>query len=173
MSKINFIINKRRILLLFFFILFILLFIFSGNKNNKNWNFKEPQEENIIEIKKELSILDSVYSYIFDLRLEHPRVVIAQCIEESGWFKGKIFKEANNCLGMKVPNNRPTLVKGVLYGHGKFDSWKDCLCDYAIWQSIYARGKTENEYFAYLDRVYAEKGGYSDRLKKIIKDNNF
>ena len=41
--------------------------------------------------------------------------------------------------------------------------------DYAIWQSIYARGKTADEYLAYLDTVYAEMKGYSNLLRKIIE----
>ena len=97
---------------------------------------------------------------------------MAQCIEESGHFKSKLFLEGNNLIGMKVPSIRPTLAKSVLYSHAKFNSWKECLADYAIWQQIYVRNKSENEYFEYLDKVYAEKKGYSDRLKEIIKRYN-
>lgn len=116
-----------------------------------------------------ISIVDSVYSCIFELRIEHPDIVMAQCIEESGCFTSALFKEGNNCTGMRVPAQRPTLVKGSLYNHARFDSWRECIADYAIWQSIFARGLTRDAYFAYLDRVYAERKGYSERLKNIIK----
>lgn len=115
-----------------------------------------------------ISFADSVYTYIFTLRLEHPDIVMAQCIEESGSFASPLFKQGNNCTGMKVPSQRPTLAVGVLYGHARFNSWKDCLNDYALWQCIYGRGLTKDAYYALLDRVYAEKGGYSNRLKNII-----
>lgn len=115
------------------------------------------------------TIADSVFTYIFLLRLEHPRIVMAQCIEESGNFTSLSFRNGHNCTGMKVPSRRPTLAVGTLYYHARFNSWQECLMDYAIWQSIYARGKTADEYLAYLDTVYAEKKGYSNRLRKIIE----
>jgi hypothetical protein len=115
------------------------------------------------------TVADSVFTYIFLMRLEHPDIVMAQCIEESGNFSSPLFLHGHNCTGMRVPAQRPTLALGMLYNHARFRSWKDCIADYAIWQSIYARGLSKDDYFAYLDRVYAEKKGYSGRLKNIIK----
>lgn len=115
------------------------------------------------------TVADSVFTYIFLMRLEHPDIVMAQCIEESGNFSSPLFLHGHNCTGMRVPAQRPTLALGMLYNHARFRSWKDCIADYAIWQSIYARGFSKDDYFAYLDRVYAEKKGYSGRLKNIIK----
>lgn len=124
------------------------------------------------ERRIELSLEDDVYSYIFALRIEHPDIVFAQCIEESGNFKSQLFLQGNNCLGMKVPSLRPTKAVGAIYGHARFQSWKDCIADYAIWQSVTARRLSRDEYFALLDRIYAEKEGYSNRLKAIIKKNS-
>lgn len=172
----NFIVkNKKYLLYLLGLILVIIAIHFyfnwgGENKISKNEDIEDTETE--IYNKEEIAIFDSVYSFIFELRLENPRIVMAQCIEESGHFKSKLFLEGNNCIGMKVPSQRPTLAKSVLYSHAKFNSWKECLMDYAIWQQIYARGKNEDEYFKYLDRVYAEKSEYSTRLKNIIKENN-
>lgn len=152
---------------------FLSVIIFSYISNNYTIKSKtEIKNIECINKKDTISIQDSVYSFIFELRLNHSKIVMAQCIEESGHFKSKLFLEGNNLIGMKVPNNRPTLAKSVLYSHAKFNSWKECLIDYVIWQQIYARNKSENEYFEYLDKVYAEKKGYSDRLKEIIKRYN-
>lgn len=115
------------------------------------------------------TVADSVFTYIFLMRLEHPDIVMAQCIEESGNFNSPLFKHGHNCTGMRVPAQRPTLALGMLYNHARFRSWQDCITDYAIWQSMYAKGLSRDDYFAYLDRVYAEKKGYSTRLKKIIE----
>lgn len=115
------------------------------------------------------TFFDEVYDYIFKLRLDHPDIVMAQCIEESGTFTSKLFREGHNCLGMKVPSTRPTLAVGTMMGHARFNSWHDCITDYAIWQSTFCRRFTRDEYFAYLDRIYAEKKGYSGRLKAIIQ----
>lgn len=130
---------------------------------------EEPKAEIQEDINRE--IFDEVYDYIFQLRIDHPDIVMAQCIEESGRFTSKLFKEGHNCLGMKVPGSRPTLAVGTMMGHARFNSWKECIADYAIWQSTFARHLSKEEYFHYLDKVYAEKKGYSERLKCIIESN--
>ena len=131
--------------------------------SNQTWrNFVKSLEEFDQPVK-------SAGDYILKLRLDHPDIVMAQCIEESGTFTSKLFREGHNCLGMKVPSTRPTLAVGTMMGHARFNSWHDCITDYAIWQSTFCRRFTRDEYFAYLDRVYAEKKGYSGRLKAIIQ----
>lgn len=112
---------------------------------------------------------EAIFDYIFQMRIDHPTIVMAQCIEESGHFHSELFVKAHNCLGMKVPGSRPTHAVGVYKGHARFKNWHDCIADYAIWQSIYGRNMSETEYYALLDRIYAEKQGYSTRLKNIIK----
>lgn len=112
---------------------------------------------------------EAIFDYIFQMRIDHPTIVMAQCIEESGNFHSELFMKAHNCLGMKVPGSRPTHAVGVYKGHARFKNWHDCIADYAIWQSIYGRNMSETEYYALLDRIYAEKQGYSTRLKNIIK----
>lgn len=113
-----------------------------------------------------------VYDLIFQLRLEHPDIVMAQTIEESGHYSSALHIEGNNCTGMRVPSARPTTAVGTLYGHARYESVRDCIVDYALWQSSYAKGLTRDEYFALLDRTYAAKEGYSDRLRRIIHDNS-
>ena len=115
---------------------------------------------------------DEVYSYILQLNIEHPDIVMAQCILESGNFTSDIYKKANNCLGMKVPKSRPTVCIGMYSSHARYKSWQECIIDYALWQSSYARGLTENEYFHYLDRVYSKTNEYSKLLKRIMKSKN-
>lgn len=117
-------------------------------------------------------IMESVYDRIFQLRLDHPDIVMAQCILESGEFTSDLFKEGNNCLGMKVPGQRPTFAVGVCRGHARFKSWHDCIADYALWQSAYGRGLSDDAYLALLDRIYAEDGSYTAKLKSIIRKYN-
>lgn len=117
-------------------------------------------------------IMESVYDRIFQLRLDHPDIVMAQCILESGEFTSDLFKEGNNCLGMKVPGQRPTFAVGVYRNHAKFRSWHDCIADYALWQSAYGRGLSDDAYLALLDRIYAEDGSYAGKLKSIIRKYN-
>lgn len=114
-------------------------------------------------------LMESVYDRIFQLRLEHPDIVMAQCILESGEFTSDIFINGNNCLGMKVPGQRPTFAVGVYRNHARFRSWHDCIADYALWQSVYGRGLSDDAYLALLDRIYAEDGSYARKLKSIIR----
>lgn len=117
-------------------------------------------------------VYTQVYDLIFELRLDHPDIVMAQAIEESGHFRSTLFTQGNNCLGMKVPYTRPTTAVGTLEGHARYASVRDCILDYALWQSSFARGLSRDEYLALLDRTYAAKGGYSDRLRRIIRDSS-
>lgn len=117
-------------------------------------------------------VYTQVYDLIFELRLDHPDIVMAQAIEESGHFRSTLFTEGHNCLGMKVPYTRPTTAVGTLEGHARYASVRDCILDYALWQSSFARGLSRDEYLALLDRTYAAKEGYSDRLRRIILDNS-
>ena len=86
----------------------------------------EYAEEQAVEPIPE-TLFDEVYDYIFKLRIDHPDIVMAQCIEESGGFTSKLFVEGHNCLGMKVPRSRPTLAVGIMLGHARFNSWRECV----------------------------------------------
>ena len=48
------------------------------------------------------TLQDSVYGAIYALRIQHPDIVMAQCIEESGHFTSRLFINGHNCTGMKV-----------------------------------------------------------------------
>jgi hypothetical protein len=107
---------------------------------------------------------------ILALNIKFPHIVLAQAKLESGHFKSKIFKENNNFFGMKVARCRPTTNKGEQNGHAYFDTWKDCLVDYAFYQAAYLHDiKTEDQYLAYLKANYAEDPNYFTKLLNLIK----
>ncbi len=108
--------------------------------------------------------------FILELNIRFPHIILAQAKLESGYFKSRMFRENNNFFGMKVAKRRPTTNKGEQYGHAYFDSWKDCVVDYAFYQAAYLNDlKTEEQYFAYLGANYAEDPTYVEKLKKIIR----
>lgn len=115
------------------------------------------------------SLEDEIYSTIFQLRIEHPEIVFAQCILESGRFSSQLFLKGNNCLGMMLSKVRPSVAIGVYLGHAQYEHWRDCLIDYALWQTAYARGLSSDEYLKYLDKVYAEDSLYSKKLRYIMR----
>ena len=100
------------------------------------------------------------------LNLKFPHIVFAQAVKESN-FNSTIFNENNNMFGMKVAKSRPTTSTGTNRNHATFDTWRDCLIDYSLYQAAYLRNvKTEDQYYQYL-RSYAEDPNYSVSVKKI------
>lgn len=112
---------------------------------------------------------DHLLELIFEIKLEHPYIVIAQAILESGNYQSQIFRENNNLFGMKMPYRRSTLAVGINKGHAVFKSWKHSVYDYGLYQMAYMRGMSENEYLDSLNRTYAEDGKYKDKLLTILK----
>jgi hypothetical protein len=150
--------------------IFLLINIFIMNKF---WGISDDTDikENIehIEIKDTVCFKDQVLSYIFELRLEHPYVVYAQALEETGRFNSTIFRENNNLFGMKMAWNRATTAIGINRGHAVYKNWKHSVIDYALFQSSYMRGLTRDEYINKLSRMYAENELYKNNLLKIIE----
>lgn len=129
---------------------------------------KSYENENVV--KDTLSFQDSVLNFIFNLRLEHPYIVYAQALEESGRFTSVIFRENNNLFGMKMPEKRTTIAIGINKGHAVYGTWQDSVIDYALWQSSYMRGLSEIDYLIKLRNTYAKSVNYDERIK-IIKES--
>ena len=138
---------------------FVLCFVQTGLYNQKN-SFQSTK------IKDTLDFKDSVLNYIFELRLDHPYIVYSQAIIESGNFTSNIWKENNNMFGMKMPERRSTLAIGINKGHAVYRNWKECIIDYALFQSSYLRGLTEEEYFIKIGNSYAEDGSYEKKIRE-------
>jgi hypothetical protein len=107
--------------------------------------------------------------YLVELNVRFPHIVYAQARLESGNFKSTIFLENNNLFGMKVARRRPTTNKGENRGHAYFNSWRECVVDYAFYQAAYLNEiKTESQYLQYLKENYAENPQYYDRVKELM-----
>jgi uncharacterized FlgJ-related protein len=110
---------------------------------------------------------------INQLNFRYPHIILAQAKLESGHFKSTIFLENNNLFGMREAKLRVNLAKGTNREHAYYDSWQECVYDYALYYSTYLSDiKTEGEYFEYLRQNYAEDKTYIQRLKQIIKKQN-
>jgi uncharacterized FlgJ-related protein len=123
------------------------------------------REENVFSKEK-------LKEYILQLNIKFPQIVLAQAELESGNFTSPIFKENHNFFGMKCAKLRPTTNKGENKGHAYFDTWRDCVVDYAFYSAAYLNEiKTEAEYLDYLRQNYAEDPNYVDKLKQIMDRN--
>ena len=75
-------------------------------------------------------------------------------------------------LGMKEAKQRLTTAKGTNLNHAYYDNWKDCVVDRLLYDAIYLNDLSRADYLKYLDRVYAEAGGYDTLIIKVIESNN-
>ena len=106
---------------------------------------------------------------IKQLNLNYPYIIYAQAMLESGNFTSKIFKENNNMFGMKQARVRINLAKSTQYNHAYFETWEDCLLDFAFHRATYfSKLKTEQDYYNYLGKYYAEDPSYVGKLKSMV-----
>lgn len=114
----------------------------------------------------------SVESYkqsLKDLNIKYPRVVFAQALIESGNFKSAIFRENNNSLGMKEAKIRPSTNIGTNRNHAVYNTWRDCVTDYALWQSYHLKNiHSEEEYIQLLGSIYATSPEYVQTIRKNL-----
>ena len=124
-----------------------------------------------IVIRPDLSIPlteNNLRKEIQSLNMKYEDVIIQQYKLESDYGKSNIYKQNKNFLGMKQAKLRPTTALGTQNGHAYYNSWQDCLRDYAMWQLQNTRNiRNESEYYQLLDRIYAEAGHYVETLKKL------
>jgi uncharacterized FlgJ-related protein len=146
----------------------LLVFGFTSNPANKVQNLS--QEEKLIVIREYNGFSEQkLIEKIGQLNFRYPHIILAQAKLESGHFKSTIFLENNNMFGMKEAKLRANLAKGTNRGHAYYNTWQDCILDYALYYSTYLSDiRTEGEYFEYLRQNYAEDPTYVQRLKQII-----
>lgn len=114
-----------------------------------------------------------LYLEIIENNIKHPDIVLAQAILETGYLTSQVFIENNNLFGMRFPERRPTVALSENRGYSVYNCWVDSVKDYKLFQEFLFRKKekTRDEYFDYLNRVYAEDPNYVPYLKKVIEDN--
>lgn len=156
---------------------FLLLGATSVVKINKTFE-KIPV---IIGSSKEDCNSDNVKKVIKELRIKFPDIVWAQTQIESAGYTSELAINFNNITGMEWSTGRPTTSKNVGNRFAYYSCFRDCLVDYAIWQTFCTRRDISREdYFKLLDRVYCpsnleeNKGPlYSERIKDYLKKHRY
>ncbi len=105
-----------------------------------------------------------VWDIIQVLPIQHKDIVFNQAKIESGNFTSKIFQEQNNTFGMRCPKQRPTTSIGCNKGYAVYETVYYSVVDYWIWQQIFAKNKSREQYLAYLSRVYATDKNYINKI---------
>ena len=165
-EKTNTLLKYRVIIGVLILSVFILSFV-AGKKP-----IKEYIETEIV-IKTEEVKEKEIFDRIDELPFKYPDIVKAQAIIETSHFKSAVFLNNNNIFGMRLARKRITLADGDNLMHATFKSLEDSLIDRLLYESKYMSGLSKEEYYAFLDRLYAEGEGYSNKLKQIIKNNKF
>jgi hypothetical protein len=120
-------------------------------------------EEN--ERKQELPDLttENFISVCESLSIQHPNVVYAQSVLESGNFTSNQFKTKNNFLGLYDSKNKRYM---------SFSHWTECLLAYRDKVQYRYRGSSHDteEYLCWLENIgYAEDPDYVRKVRKLIK----
>jgi hypothetical protein len=151
--------------------------IFSSMQYVQNEKVRLVKSELIVNlITNESFSRQKFFNEIERSRFKYPDIIKAQALIESQHFSSPVWKENNNALGMRLPNQRFTLAVGDNLEHAVYLNWKDCIKDRLIYEAVYLNDLTKDQYFSYLDRVYARAKGktqYSDLIKTIIRQKNF
>lgn len=138
-------------------IMLLLLLMVTGELKN---GVVKPSQFNLFSKENMMRLM-------YNLKIAHPDIVMAQAIIESGNFKSNIFKENNNLFGMKMPEYRKTTAIGINRGHAVYRNWRESVIDYALWQGKRARYQTTSQYLRRL-RSYATDPNYITKIKKRI-----
>ena len=112
---------------------------------------------------------DKLIEMLVSLNVKFPHIVLAQSKLETGNYSSKIFKENNNLFGMKEARVRIHTSKGTQFNHAYYSHWRESVYDYAFYQCRYLSTlHTEDEYYAYLSKSYAEATNYVNILKSMV-----
>jgi hypothetical protein len=121
--------------------------------------------------KPDMFTEDKLISYLKTLNIKYPEVVYAQALIESGNFTSKKFKKDNNLFGMKKARSRVTLGVNSEGSYAKFNTWRESVIDYALYQTMFIRKiKSRAAYINHLADSYATSSTYSDHLIQVISE---
>lgn len=94
--------------------------------------------------------------------VQHPDIVYAQAILETGYFTSRLCKEDHNLFGLYNSRTKK---------YYKFSHWTESIVAYLDY--IQYRYEPPDDYYRFLDKIgYAEDPYYTNKLKSIVKRND-
>lgn len=159
--------NKYLYIIIYVLILLNFLLLFRINSINRFSIIRYSTNLNINQTS-----LDYISSKLIEYDIQHPDVVLAQSILESGVHKKDIIIN-NNLFGMKSAWVRETVaLNPKTYEYAKYSSIDSCILDYKLWQLQYANNLTRQQYLLKLKQIYASDTLYIKKLLNIIKNES-
>ena len=144
--------------------------------NGRQWVSVDPKvftdylESYIVELGDELRKYDgqpdmkeaeltvaSLYAALKRHGVKHPKIVLAQAILETGWFRSQVAKTKNNLFGLRNPRT------GEYYS---FNTWEDSIDGYV--SMVQYKYRQNENYYAFLNRIrYAGDRNYTRKVMEI------
>jgi hypothetical protein len=150
------------------------IFLYIGYDLGKNTLISLSEEEKLVIIQEFNQFSeDKLIDKLKELNVKFPYIVFAQAKLETGNFTSKVFRENNNCFGMREAKQRITTSQGTENNHAYYYTWYESVLDYSFYQCRYLSNiQTEEQYFQYLSQSYAENPNYINILKNMIINEN-
>jgi flagellum-specific peptidoglycan hydrolase FlgJ len=109
--------------------------------------------------------LKNIYSEITNRDILYPKIVLSQCILETGWLTSYNCLRRNNLFGFRSKN---WSSEKNTHGYKIEDNWQSSVLYYKEWQD---KNYSGGDYYAFLKRIgYATSEDYEWKLKSIEKE---
>ena len=125
--------------------------------------FSKPKQSHLPELT-----IPNLYQEIIRNGIQHPRIVLAQAILETGWFRSPLCRNRHNLFGLTNPKT------GKYY---EFNHWTESVrAYYTKVQYRYCQknqtSTSDVDYLKWLQQIgYAEAPMYIQSVKEIMKRN--
>ena len=91
--------------------------------------------------------------------------MIAQWKLESARGTSNLAVKYHNLFAFKKHSRKQSFSIGTTKsGFAIYERWQDSVNDYLIWQMLYAKDLTREQYLKYLQKNYAKDGNYLQKL---------
>lgn len=126
-----------------------------NTEQRKNADDITKSENNLPELT-----IPNLYKEIIRNRILYPKIVLAQAILETGWFRSSVCRNKHNLFGLTNPRT------GKYY---EFNHWTESVRAY--YTKVQYKYKGGN-YLLWLDEIgYAENPRYTDSIINILRYN--
>ena len=95
---------------------------------------------------------DSLIIYMKKVGVKHIVIALKQAKLETGYFTSDRFINDRNLFGMQKAKNRKTTAIGQRDGYAVYESWKQSVVDYYLWQNDFYRLTGKENYSRLLVR---------------------
>ena len=104
--------------------------------------------------------IESLYQEILKNNIKHPKIVLAQAVLETGWFRSSVCRKKGNLFGLRNPRT---------HDYYNFNDWRESVKAY--YDKVQYRYKNKNEnYLLWLKKIgYAEDKGYIEAVMRVLK----